>query len=325
MRLGRLFGKKAELEVTTDGAAYLPGDEVQATIRITGKKNFEIEEARAELVYENEYTYRTRSYSGTTKRWETEDETTTEKVVHAEQRFLERGTIARGATSEHAVSLRIPTDAIGSGEGEITKVRWRAEATLAIGRGLDPDANAPITVLSPREVHSAWARRAPELDEPDECELELRLPAGRHLRTGDTIDGTLVATPRSALDAQEVRVELVRHEEVPRDQGKEEDVVAAKAVLSEQTELSTGIPREYPFQLPVPEGAIPCLDTGNSTVRWRLRGVVARRLRSDYNVTLELNVYSAPSVGPPPEEPDVWSEDGLEIFKRAPGAGEGNP
>ena len=104
----------------------------------------------------------------------------------------------------------------------------------------------------------------------------------------------LVLTPSGACKVNEVRVELVREEDVPRGQGNEEHVTEASVVVAGEVELAPGAPQEYPFRVEVPPDPVSTLRTDQSTVRWRLKGIGSRRMRSDYNVTQELLVYSAP-------------------------------
>lgn len=296
MGLRDLFikSKSVELEVRLDKAAYLPGETVTATIALSGKKDLAIEEGRAELVYENEYTY-SRTESDNDGGSGTEDETTTDRVAQAVGRFLERGSVGSGARDEYTVNFPIPSDAIPSGEGEITKVRWMIKAILSRRRARDPDADATFTVFSPRERYAPWAQRPSEIDAHIDLDLELRVTGSKDLRSGDTVSGTFVVTPRSELDAQEVRVELVRREEVRRARGKENETVEARTVGSENPELTVAVPHEYPFEFRIPHVICPSLETEQSSVRWYVRGVVARRLRSDYNIRQELNVYTAPA------------------------------
>jgi hypothetical protein len=294
MALRGLFGAKVDLSVGTDKAAYLPGETVTATVAIRATKELEIEEGRAELVYENEYSYR-EQFRDSDGSIEVSEQTTTDRVMHATEPFLQPGAVATGAGHEYTVALKLPNDAIASGEGEITKVRWKVKAILSRRRANDPDAHTVFTVLSPPDAYEPSTE--PGVDANDDCHLDLRLTGSRDVRPGDSVRGTLVVTPRSELHAEEVRVELVRHESVPRDKGNEEYTVLASSVVSEKPELTTAVPREYSFELPLPGEMCPSLETDQTTVRWYVRGVVARRMRSDYNIAQELNVYTAPSSG----------------------------
>jgi hypothetical protein len=94
-------------------------------------------------------------------------------------------------------------------------------------------------------------------------------------------------------EVNEVRVELVRHEWVPRDDGYEEDVKEADASLEGGVSLSAGAPREWPFHLPLPEEVVPCLRTRQTSVTWLLKGIGSRRMRPDYRVSQPVDVHTA--------------------------------
>ena len=287
----RLGAPKADVQVELDRGSALPGDTVEATIRIVGgRKDLEIQEGRLELVFENEYTYRELTRSGRPTTTTTTTTTTTDRRVVDAVRFLEAGAITADMPSDAAASLTIPAIAPPSGEGEITKVRWNVVVTLARRHARDVHGEARLEVLSgPAEMLDA-----PEVETRDDVELSFRLDRER-FGPGDTVHGTLVATPLQACEANEVRVELVRHEHVPRDQGNTEDVKEGEAILERDVRLSLGAPHEWPFQLELPAVVVPCLQTEHSQVTWLLKGIGSRRLRRDYQITYPIDVHTAPS------------------------------
>ena len=284
-----VFGQKADVQVELDRASALPGETVEVAIRIVGgRKDLEIQEGRLELVYENEYTYRHTTGTGRTR--STTSTTTTDRTVADSLRFLEAGDIAADTPYDATASLTIPATAPPSAEGEITKVRWKVMATLARPRARDVHGEARLTVLSRAEA----AVDAPEVETRDDVELSFRLDR-EHFGPGDTVQGTLVATPLQACQAGEVRVELVRHEDVPRDDGNTKDVKEGEAILESDVRLSLGAPHEWPFQLQLPAVVVPCLRTERSRVTWLLKGIGSRRLRRDYRITHPIDVHTVPS------------------------------
>src|ERR671927_801362 len=203
-----VFGPKADVQVSLDRDSVLPGETVEAAIRIVGgRKDLAIQEGRLELDYENEYRYRHEVGSGSTRR--TKESKATDRTVFDTVRFLEAGHVAADTPYEATVSLTVPADAVPSAEGEITKVRWRVVATLARPHAMDVHRRVPLTVLS----QGGAPLEAPEVETRDDVELSFRLDRER-LGPGDVLHGTLVATPLQACRMTEVRVELVRHENV---------------------------------------------------------------------------------------------------------------
>jgi SpoOM protein len=280
-----VFGPKADVQVALDRDSVLPGETVEAAIRILGRRNdLEIQEGRLELVYENEYTYCHSSgrYTTTT--------TTTDRAVADSRRLLEAGYVAADTPYEAAASVTVPATAVPSTEGKITKVRWKVVATLARPHARDVHGKATLVVRS----RAGATLDAPEVETRGDVELAFRLDR-EHFGPGDVVRGVLVATPLQACEASEFRVELVRHEDVPRNLGNTEDVEEGQATLESGVRLSLGAPREWPFQLQLPAVVVPCLQTEHSSVTWLLKGIGSRRLRRDYWVTHPIDVHTAPS------------------------------
>ena len=280
-----VFGPKADLQISLDRDTVLPGETVEATIRVLGgRKDLEIQEGRLELVYENEYTYRhsTGRYTTTT--------TTTDRAVTDSRRFLEAGHVGADTPYGATASVMVPDTPVPTAEGKITKVRWKVVATLARPHARDVDGEAALVVLS----RAGAALDAPEVETRGDVELSFRLDRD-HFGPGDVVGGVLVATPLQACEASEFRVELVRHEDVPRNQGNTEDVEEGSAILEREVRLSLGAPREWPFQLQLPAVVVPCLRTEHSRVTWLLKGIGSRRLRRDYRITQPIDVHTAPS------------------------------
>jgi Arrestin (or S-antigen), C-terminal domain len=285
-----VFGPKADVQVSLDRDSVLPGETVEATIRILGaRKDLKIQEGRLELLYENEYKYRHEVGSGSTRR--TKESKATDRADVETVRFLEAGHVAADTPYEATASVTVPADAAPSAEGEITEVRWRVVATLARPHAMDVHRRAPLTVLS----QGGAPLDAPKVETRDDLELSFRLDRD-DFGPGDSLQGTLVATPLQACGMTEVRVELVRREDVPRNDGNTKEVVEATSILDGEIGLSLGAPREWPFELQLPAVVVPCLATKHSSVTWLLKGIGSRRLRRDYRVTQPIDVHTAPRV-----------------------------
>jgi Arrestin (or S-antigen), C-terminal domain len=283
-----VFGPKADLQVSLDRDSVLPGETVEAAIRIVGgRKDLAIQEGRLELLYENQYTYRHEVGTGATRR--TKASNATDRDVLDSVRFLEAGHVAADTPYEATASLTVPAEAQPSAEGEITKVRWRVVATLARPHAMDVHRRVPLTVLS----QAGATLDAPDVETRDDVELSFRLDR-EHFGPGDLLHGTLVATPLQSCGANEVRVELVRREDVPRNEGNTKEVEEASAILESDVSLSLGAAREWPFQLQLPLVVVPCLVTEHSSVTWLLKGIGSRRIRRDYRVTQPIDVHTAP-------------------------------
>jgi hypothetical protein len=289
---GLLSARKATAEVVPEKAAYLLGETVHATVRISGRRDFEVSDARAELLYTSRYSYLTFDPRGGSL---LVDETDRE-VVDTER--LQTGvTISKGKMAEHRVSLRLPTEAPPTGEGEITGVAWAVGVVLDVPGGPDVVSKAPIRVLSTRETCGGRSDREPERDASRDVEIKLRL-ASRDFRPGERVEGRLVVTPREAFEAKEVKVELVRRELVLRDDGNHHETVEARETVAGRARFHPRTSQGYAFGVVVPRDlSCPSSETARTYVGWFLRGVIDRGLRQSHTVEQELNVFGGPRRG----------------------------
>lgn len=292
-----LFGSKAEVNVTLDKPAYLPGEVIRATIEVRGTKSLDVQAGRAELRYENEYSYRNRERDSDGDYHTVTRTSTDARTVEANQ-FWQGGTLGSGSFENYTVEFTLPTGCPPTGEGEIVKVKWYVQVVLDIKRAIDVTAEAPVVVLSPAEAYGDWANNEPFGKDQSECWLDIRLDR-RSFRPAETITGTAVVQAAGAFNATDVRVELIQFEEVPEREGNTNEETHGTLVVAQDLQFQPGVNQEYPFQLVLPATLCPSLHTDHGAVHWGVKLVVARRLRSDYNLTKEIGVYTGP---PPPEQ-----------------------
>ena len=289
---GLLSARKATVEVVPERGTYAPGEAVHATVQLTGKKDFEIDDARADLLYTNRHSYLTPDVRGGSLLIDAAD-----LEVVGTERLPAGGTLQKGKTAEYRVSLDLPTDVPPTGEGEITGVAWALGVVLSVPGGPDVRAEAPITVLSTRGTYAERSGREQDPDSSRSAEVRLR-PAGRDLRPGERAEGRLAITPREVFEAREVRVELVRREIVRRDDGNHHEAVEARETVAGRTRFHPRTSQGYPFGLVVPQDTrCPSSKTARTYVGWFLRAEIDRGPRPDLAVELELNVYGKPPGG----------------------------
>ena len=287
---GLLAVRRATAEVMPERAAYSLGEMVHATVRVRGRKDFEVEDARAELFYTSRYSYLTPEVRGGSLLIDESD-----RVVVGIERLPTGGTIHKGKTVEHRISLGLPAKASPTGEGEITGVAWAVGLVLDSPGGPDVSVNVPITVFSTRsDTYKERYQRDQDPGSSPKAGMNLSL-GGRDFRAGGRIEGGLVVTPREAFEAREVRVELVRREIVLRDDGNHHEAVEAQDAVAGRVRFHPRTSQRFPFAVVVP-GDLPCLcsETAHTYVGWFLRGTLDRGPRQDHTVEQELNVFGGP-------------------------------
>ena len=283
-----LFGDKTTIDLQVANEVVVPGDLVAAHVVVGGERDDKLQGGRVELGYENRYykrEYRSSSsdssFSSSSGGWE--DVLRTEAIVVATEALSLGGGPGPAA---YDVALALPLDAPAS----VNKwVEWNVTAMLDRRRGRDRSETVPLTVLCAPGTHAAWAQ-AQQVSNAD-CDMFLELPT-RTVGLGDTLAGVLNVVPTSSFSARAVRVQLehrMQHEDdIVRTLGKEETTVAGS------TAFQPGQALRLPFQVGVPPDGIPSLRAKHSEVHWSVKGVCDRRMRGDYTVEAEVEVYNAP-------------------------------
>ncbi|HEV2743814.1 MAG TPA: sporulation protein [Rubrobacter sp.] len=298
---------RAGVEILVDKGASLPGESVDITVRVRGKKAFPVKLGQVELLYENEYTYKDRRHhhngdgdSYTT----TEKKRATDRIKTDVQRFVEGVRITPGSLMEKRLSLRLPENVPPSARGKITKVEWKVKATLEIPKALDIVEEVPITVLSPAQPVFPGGSVS---EFSGDCGMEIGLSAAS-FGPADRIEGKLTVTSREDLEARALRVELVRREIVARGLGNNKEAVETRETFAENLDLRAWVPQEHRFGLSLPERiTCPSLRTRQSQVEWCVRAVAERPGTFDCVVEQPIDVHTA-SAAPKATEALTQSE-----------------
>ena len=310
-----LLGSETTIELALERGEFLPGEEVAARVTVGGDPDERIQAGRVELVYENSYLYRSRDRMHDSHDVGGSRETvSTTKTVTVATQPLPRGSQTAVAPGIHAVSLTLPPNAPPTAlesEGRVREpVRWEVRAILDRRMSVDPDSTAPIVVRSRPDQHAAWALQQP-LSGPV-CQMNLEQLSARDVRLGDTISGVLGIVPSSEFEGRGVRVQLTRKRiDTPDDMTTTYD--EPRVQLAGETRFEPGRALRYPFQLTVPEDVPPSFVAMYNHHHLYLEGVIDLRMKGDYTVAAELNVYSGPpgAVAPPAPAgwyPDPWSQ-----------------
>lgn len=287
-----LFGGLARIEITLNQPMYVAGETVRATIVVHALQDVELRAAHASLVFDNRYTYRTRrrTKNGTTTVSSSASDT---RVAHSIA-FLSAGTLASGSQQQFELEFPSLHDMPPTAVGAITSIDWSIQVKLDIPNAVDATASVPVVLLSRSETYASWATDETFGSDQNACLIDLHLEQ-QVVRPGDTLNGMVTITPRSDFSATDFRVELVRREEVPRDQGNLAEESVSSVILMENPTITGGMVYELPLQLPVPPTASASYRTDNAAVHWAIKAVVARRFRTDFHALKEVVIFNGPA------------------------------
>jgi hypothetical protein len=295
------------LEVGTDRASYLPGDTAQVVVRAgPAERDLEVDQLVVTLESTVKYMYTAGGGRNQILRNKVDREPADER------RITLQGKIAAGEAPEIALPLEVPRASVypGTGGGTIVKSSWAVTALLGIPNSVDASAQCPVHVLTPRGLYEGrtthgasregavheiktvdWMKKSVSGGKQDET-LDIQIHIDDpNVAPGDAFTGTVAIHAHESLEAHGIRVELKWHEHVPL--GNHENLVttAERLELHPKRALTAGEDVVLPFEVAVPAGASPTLLAPHGTLSWFLHAVVQRKLRNDFSVSREVNVY----------------------------------
>ena len=274
-----------DVQIHVNKSTFHAGDELDARVALAPKGDFHVRLGRVELVCTETWVQRVDSQYGSSYHRKTN------ALSRAGETFMEDQTVRNGVPYSADLKVAVPQDALPTITGaKVQKIKpgiaWAVTVDLDVARARDIHESQEITVVAtptPRDE-----RPSPIATESrrGQCVLTLKLSRSE-ARSGDRVDGTLRAEPQQDMTPSEARVELVRAEKFGN---TERSDVVDSASLERDLPLQSDRTREWRFSLDVGQVSVPSLKTEKSSVRWLVRGVLDRSLRSDPKVEQEIDV-----------------------------------
>ena len=274
-----------DVQIHVNKSVFHAGDELDAHVRLAPKGDYRVRHGRVELVCTETWVQRVDSQYGPSYHRKTE-------VLSSEgETFMDDQTVRNGVPYSADLRVSVPRDALPTLSGALVQkiepgIAWAVKVDMDVARARDIHESHEVTVA---------ATPAPRDDRPvptatesrrGQCALTLELSRGA-ARSGDRVDGSLRAEPLQNFTASEARVELVREEKFGN---TAKNQVVDEATLERDPSLRSGETREWSFSLDVGQVAMPSLKTEKSSVRWLVRAVLDRSLRTDPKVEQEIDV-----------------------------------
>jgi len=318
--LSFLKGGEATIKVVPERTHYQPGEQVRVQVTVAAEKHLPIREGRVALCSKHELQHRVQEHrrdsSGRTRTVQTTTWRRFEQEVDKTV-ILPEGVLPGGTETVHECTFTIPPQASPTCAGRIIHVEWWVKVTLDRKMAKDVEERVDLLVFKALPGTSG-SGRCGMASEPGEAEMAFELPS-REWVLGDTIEGQLLVRPLKDIAVTEVRVELVGAERVwntmagPLDAlgplasgpglsigfhiGSDPNVNETEGIQKLKVAgggtLKAGQELAYPFRLTIPSpGPVTC-KLASGSVTWMVRGVLARRLRSDTKCEAEILVAGA--------------------------------
>lgn len=292
-----LKGGKVTLDVAVERpeGPYHPGETVNVTATLDTSRELKIRSGRVALIRQEDYEYSYESVDSDGNaaydtRW------SQDRTAADQQEFLGETVFPAGTQETYHFSFTLPLTAQPTGSGSIFRLKWLVE--IALDRKLAGDVNgeAEVVVVStpPGQAATQGEYGQGQSSEPDQADMTFFLPSQEWL-AGQTIAGEMRIYPHKTFTASEIRLELIRHESVPYDEGNIDDTVVLKVKSADKTQFNAEEPLGCPFQITLPPEITPSTEGDWGAITWYLKGILARTLRSDTYGETEIKVYTGRS------------------------------
>ena len=274
-----------DVQISVNKSDFHAGDELDARVALLPKGDFRVRHGRVELVCIETWVQRVDSQYGSSYHRKTN------ALSRAGETFMGDQAVRNGVPYPADLRVTLPRDALPTISGAMVQkiqpgIAWAVKVDMDVARARDIKESQEVTVVptpAPR-----GSRPVPTVTESSRggCPLTLELSRGA-AHSGDRVDGSLRAEPQGDVTASEARVELVREEKLGN---TAKNQVVDQVTFERDLSLQSGDEREWSFSLDVGRVSVPSLKTEKSSVRWLVRGVLDRSLRTDPKVEQEIDV-----------------------------------
>ena len=274
-----------DMQISVNKPNFHAGDRVDARVALLPNGDYRVRSGRVELVCIETWVQRIDSQYGPSYHRKTE-------VLSSEgETFLEDQTVRNGVPYSADLRATVPRDALPTLRGALVQkiepgIAWAVKVDMDVARARDIHESQEITVVATPAPRGG--RPVPAVTESTRggCPLTLDLSLSE-ARSGDRVDGALRAEPQGDVTASEARVELVREEKFGN---TAKNQVVDQVTFERDLSLQSGDKRDWSFSLNVGRVAMPSLKTEKSSVRWLVRAVLDRSLRTDPKVEQDTKV-----------------------------------
>jgi len=262
--------------------SILPGVSLPLEIRITAEEEIKTREVRAELVGEETYyEKRPRSYSYTVLHY------TFARIV---QTVAEQPDLLQGVEQKWNCSLQIPPDALPTCRGKWVNIFWTLKAVVDVPKRVDLSQEKPLLVFC---AHPQVSNMPVLPAEKTFGQVVLSLKAPQAASAGGTLKGQLALQIKENLSVNSIRIELVQVEDA---HDRKTNQVISTTRISDEASFSQNESPSFQFALDIPPEAPPTAVCKHSNLHWKVRAVIDRKMKTDFNVEQELFVYNAPKL-----------------------------
>lgn len=282
MAFGSIFKPKGQIDVQSPDNC-LPGQQIPVEIKVTPEDDLRPREVRMELVGEETY-YKTEHHNDTSGHRKAHIVKRDEPFASIIQVVAGQPLLLKGTEQKWTCLLQLPDDAPCTCHGKLVNIRWTLKAIVDVPNRADLSQEKSIVVLClPPQASSSSSVPV----ERSFGEVTLFLTAPVTAATGCTIKGQLSLQMKEKLGIRSIRIELVQAEEAGT---KTSEEIIAKIQVAGESNFSQYEAPSFDFSLDIPPEVPPTSICKLSNLRWKIRAVLDRKMKTDFNVEREIQV-----------------------------------
>ncbi len=276
---------EADIEINSE-KRVLPGTQLPVEIRVTPREEITPRALRAELVGEETFYVRQTSRDSkgntTTRIMKKTGTIASINATLAEQPVLHTGVAQRWNTS-----MQIPDEAPPTCRGKLVNIQWKIKAVLDVPKRPDRSQEVPLIVLNASPQDSP----GPVYGYEELKNFSVNLDVCPTASPGDILIGRLTLQIKDRMNVQGIRLELVQIEDAGARSSTE---VVTRNEVAGATSFDQYESPSFEFSLHIPPEAPQTAVSAHSSLRWKLKAVIARRLMTDFNIEREILVLGKP-------------------------------
>ncbi len=273
---------KTNIEIKSESQA-VPGALLPVEIRIIAQEDIKAREVRAELLGEDTY-YEKDTYRDSNGHISTRVVQKAGTIANIKQTVAEQPVLVKGAEQRWSASLPLPPEAPPTSHGKVVDIRWKIKAVVDVPNQRDQSQEMPLQVLRPPSENSNFN---PYSGEQSFDDFTANLEVAQAASPGETLIGKLTLHMKDKLNAQGIRIELVQVEQAG---DRDSSEVISKSEVCGSTSLGQNESPSFEFSLNIPPEAPPTAMSFHSNLRWKVKAVIARRFKRDFNMEREILV-----------------------------------
>jgi sporulation-control protein spo0M len=305
-----------EIELERPDGPYYPGDIINGTLILSSEKNVNLRRLSLGLALWEHYCipFGTDDAGNTQYREADYEDFVVQETILTDgrlpagipQHYQFRLSIPRGISPAYAQDINKLTAKNFPADNRLAEMflayaatqrhlqhSWLVKIILERQGKVDLHHQINLPLVVPPPAKQIKAGKYGESSHPEQVRMSIYLPRLEWLE-GERLQGKLLVRPHTDMQIRQVRLELVKKEQIQLDGYRSEETEVVETILlADNVTYEPNQETAHPFEIALPCLGMPTLCMKHATVTWILKGVLDRRLKKDCAVEVKIFVYTS--------------------------------